>query len=206
MSSASVESIRSGLTCIDDWIAHESVQFSFDRTFDAAVDTMMSRLTGQVSLLGLGEPLHGGEQFLVLRNRLFQRLVEAHGFSGITLETNYSRARLVNAYISRHGPATYEAIEDNGFSYGSGRYAANRELVEWMRRYNSDPAHAVKLSFYGTLPSEQETTESPRQALEYSAGLSRIGRRRGRHAPHEHHPAALGCECRLGRVCRSHPQ
>ncbi len=36
-----------------------------------------------------------------------------------------------------------------------------------MKQYNSDPAHAVKLSFYGTLPSEQgETTESPRRALE----------------------------------------
>ena len=36
-----------------------------------------------------------------------------------------------------------------------------------MKRYNSDPAHAVKLSFYGTLPSEQEgTIESLWQALE----------------------------------------
>lgn len=102
----------------------------------------------------------------MLRNRLFQRLIEAHGFSAITLETNYARARLVDEYVSSRGPATYETVEDNGFSYGSGHYAANRELVEWMRRYNSDPQHAVKLSFYGTLASEQETTESPRHALE----------------------------------------
>jgi len=36
-----------------------------------------------------------------------------------------------------------------------------------MKRYNSDPAHAVKLRFYGTLPSQQGApTESPRRALE----------------------------------------
>jgi erythromycin esterase len=166
MSSSSAESIGAGFASVDDWIAHEAIPFSFDKNFDTAVDRMMSRLGDQVSLLGIGEPLHGGEEFLILRNRLFQRLVEAHGFSAITLETNYPRARLVDAYISGRGPATYEAIEDNGFSYGSGRYAANRELVDWMRRYNSDPAAHATLSVYGTLPSEQETTESPRHALD----------------------------------------
>ncbi|HKD20492.1 MAG TPA: erythromycin esterase family protein [Rhizomicrobium sp.] len=155
------------LASVDKWIAREAIPFSFDRNFDAAVDRMMQGLGDQVSLLGIGEALHGGEEFFVLRNRLFQRLVEAHGFSAITLETNDPRARLVDAYISGRGPADYEAIEDDGFSYGAGRYAANRELVEWMKRYNSDPAHSVKLNFYGTLPSPQGTPlESPRQALE----------------------------------------
>jgi erythromycin esterase-like protein len=168
MSLSSAESIMSAFTSVDEWIAHEAIPFSFDRTFDPAVDRIMSRLGDHVSLLGIGEPLHGGEEFLILRNRMFQRLVEGHGFSAITLETNYARARLVDAYVSGRGPATYDEIEANGFSYGSGRYAANRELVEWMRRYNADPLHAVKLRFYGTLPSEQETTESPREALEFT--------------------------------------
>jgi len=167
MSSSSAESTRSGFASVDDWIAHDAIPFSLDGNFDTAVDRMMSGLGDKVSLLGLGEPLHGGEEFLILRNRLFQRLVEAHGFSAITLETNYPCARLVDAYIAGRGPATYEAIEENGFSYGSGRYVANRELVGWMRRYNSEPAHA-RLSFYGTLPSQQETTESPRDALEFA--------------------------------------
>jgi erythromycin esterase len=161
------EQLLGRFASVDEWIAREAIPFSFDETFDTAVDRMMYALGDQVSLLGMGEPLHGGEDFLILRNRLFQRLVEAHGFSAITLEITDMRARLVNEYIAGRGPATYEDVQDSGFSYGSGLYAANRELVEWMKRYNSDPAHAVKLSFYGTLPSEQgETTESPRRALE----------------------------------------
>jgi len=152
---------------LDDWIAREAIPFSMDKGFGDAVDRMMSLLGDEVSLLGVGEALHGGEGFFALRNRLFQRLVEGHGFRAITLETNDMRARLVDGYISGRGPATYEEIEDQGFSYGSGLYAGNRELVEWMKGYNSDPAHEVKLRFYGTLPSQQGApTESPRHALE----------------------------------------
>lgn len=152
---------------IDEWIAREAASFTSEADFDAAADRMMSALGSTVSVLGLGEPLHGGDEFLVLRNRYFRRLVEAHRFSAITLEITDMRARLVNEYIGGRGPATYESIADTGFSYGSGHYAANRELVEWMKAYNDDPTHAVKLRFYGTLPSEQgDTIESPRRALD----------------------------------------
>jgi erythromycin esterase len=125
----------------DEWIAREAISFSSDADFDAAVDRMMASLDDQVSLLGFGEALHGGDEFLTLRNRFFQRLVDAHGYSAITLEISDTRARLVNDYISGRGPATYDEIQDSGFSYGAGLYVANRELVEWMKGYNSDPAH-----------------------------------------------------------------
>jgi erythromycin esterase-like protein len=36
-------------------------------------------------LLGFGEALHGREELLVLRNHLFHRLVEAHGYSAMPL-------------------------------------------------------------------------------------------------------------------------
>lgn len=159
--------LQAGVASIDEWIAREAISFSTGGDFNAAVDRMIALLGDGVSVLGFGEGLHGGDEFLTLRNRLFQRLVEAHGFTAITLEISDRRARLVEEYVAGRGPATYEAIQDDGFDYGAGRYAANRELVEWMKRYNADPAHPTKLSFYGTIPSEQgEKTESPRWALE----------------------------------------
>ncbi|MBX6316297.1 MAG: erythromycin esterase family protein [Isosphaeraceae bacterium] len=43
---------------------------------------------------------------------------------------------------------------------------ANRKLVEWMRHYNADPAHPIKLRFYGfDSPTEMTRTDSPRQLL-----------------------------------------
>jgi erythromycin esterase-like protein len=156
-----------GFASVDEWIARAAISYSSDSDFDAAVDRMMESLGDQISVLGFGEALHGGEEHVALRNRFFQRLVEAHGYSAITLEISDTRARLVDAYISGRGPATYEEIQDEGFDYGAGRYVANRELVEWLKRYNADPAHAVKINFYGTLPSNQgESTASPRRVLE----------------------------------------
>src|SRR6266700_844011 len=155
---------------LDDWIAHEAIPFSTDspRTSNAAVDKVIASLGDSVELLGFGEALHGGEDILILRNRLFQRLVEAHGYSTIAIESSFPRARFVNEYVAGRGQASYEAVQDTGFSHGFGRLDANRELVEWMRRYNADPSHRVKLQFYGfDSPTEMTGSDSPSHVLHF---------------------------------------
>ena len=114
----------------------EAIPFSVDssETFNASIDRVIASLDGSVELLGFGEALHGGEDILMLRNRLFQRLVETHGYSAIAIESSFPRARVVNDYVAGRGPASYEAVQETGFSHGFGRLEANRELVEWMRR------------------------------------------------------------------------
>src|SRR5579859_3907466 len=148
---------------LDDWIAHEAIPFSLDSRpdFNAAVDTVIGALGDSGALLGFGEALHGGKELLVLRNQLFQRLVEAHGYSAIAIESSFPRGPIVNGYVLGHGPASYEAVQDTGFSHGFGMFAANRELVEWMRHYNADPAHQRKLQFYGFDSPTDVTIESP---------------------------------------------
>ena len=155
---------------LDDWVLHEAIPFSVDssETFNASLDRFIASFDDSVELLGFGEALHGGEDILILRNRLFQRLVETHGYSAIAIESSFPRAHVVNEYISGRGPAAYEAVQDIGFSHGFGRLDANRELVEWMRRYNADTSHRVKLRFYGfDSPTEMTGTDSPGQALHF---------------------------------------
>lgn len=155
---------------LDEWIAREVLPFSVDspKTFNAAVDQVLGSPGDVVELLGFGEALHGGEDILILRNRLFQRLVEAHGYSAIAIESSFPRAHIVNEYVAGHGPASYGAVQDTGFSHGFGRLDANRELVEWMRQYNADPSHRVKLQFYGfDSPTEMMGSDSPRQVLRF---------------------------------------
>src|SRR5262249_56778174 len=83
---------------LDDWVAREAIPFSVDppEPFNAAVDQVIASLGDSVELLGFEEALHGGEDILILRNRLFQRLVEAHGYSAIALEGSFPRGRVVN--------------------------------------------------------------------------------------------------------------
>src|SRR6266851_1727820 len=155
---------------LDDWITHEAIPFSVEqpRTFSAAVDKVIASLGDSVELLGFGEALHGGEDMLILRNRLFQRLVGAHGYSAIAIESSFPRTHIVNEYVAGRGPASYEAVQDTGFSHGFGKLDANRELVEWMRAFNADPSHRVKLQFYGfDSPTEMIGTDSPSHVLHF---------------------------------------
>ena len=140
---------------LDQWVTRDSVQFSLEpgappsENFDTVVDTVVASLGEQVELLGLGESMHGDENILTLRNRLFKRLVSTHGYSAIAIETGFDAADPVNDYIMGRGPESYEALLDGGYGRAFGKLEANRDLVEWMRAYNADPAHPVKLRFYG---------------------------------------------------------
>ena len=120
---------------LDEWIKKEAIPFAVDaaESLNAAVDKVVSSLDGSVELLGFGEALHGGEDILLFRNRLFQRLVEAHGYCAIAIESSFPPGRAVDEYIAGRGPESFEAVRDTGFSHGFGRLGANRELVEWMR-------------------------------------------------------------------------
>ncbi len=155
---------------LNDWIAHEAIPFAIDApaTLHSAVDTIIAALGDTVELLGFGEALHGAEDMLILRNRLFERLVMAHGYRAIVIESSLPKARLVNDYIAGRGPDTYEAVQEAGFSHGFGRLESSRELIEWMRAYNADPAHPVKLRFYGCdIPTGAIGIASPREVLQF---------------------------------------
>src|SRR5581483_11664898 len=154
---------------IEDWIRADAIPFSLDsaETLNVAIDRVFGSLGERVLLLGFGEPLHSAEENLVLRNRLFQRLVEKHGFSAIALESSFPRGRLVNEYIAGRGAASYDDVKTEGFGQGFGALEANRELVEWMRKYNA--AHSAKLHFYGfDMPAATTPgITSPRGVLEF---------------------------------------
>lgn len=157
-------------TTLDQWIRQEAISFSADssETFKASIDKLMASLDDSEELLGFGEALHGGEDILILRNRLFQHVVEKHGYSAIAIESSFPRARVINEYIDGRGPVSYEEVQDTGFSHGFGQLEANRELVEWMRKYNADSSHQVKIRFYGfDSPTEMMYADSPRHLLHF---------------------------------------
>src|SRR3954471_19723872 len=158
---------------LEQWIEQEAIPFFTDSpaSFNAAVDRLLAALGEGVELLGFGEALHGAEQILALRNRLFQHLVQVHGYTAIAIESSFPRARIVNEFITGRGSMAaepYESIQETGFSHGFGGPLANRELVEWLKSFNLSPLSPVELQFYGfDSPTEMMATDSPRQLLEF---------------------------------------
>lgn len=126
---------------------------------------VMRLLAARPRLLALGEPTHGEDTLLDVRNDLFRQLVEEEGYGTVAIESDCVRALLVDAYVTS-GTGTLDEVMEHGFSHGFGASAANRELVRWMRAYNDGRPPSERLRFAGIDgPLEITGAESPRQAL-----------------------------------------
>ncbi|MBZ9645889.1 erythromycin esterase family protein [Streptomyces sp. PSKA30] len=135
---------------------------------DAAA--VMRLLPARPRLLALGEPTHGEDTLLDLRNELFRQLVEQEGYRTIAIESDCMMGLVVDDYVTS-GRGTLDEVMEQGISHGWGTSAANRELVRWMRAYNvradneGRPA-SERLRFAGfDGPLEITGAASPRQAL-----------------------------------------
>ncbi|MET8414593.1 erythromycin esterase family protein [Streptomyces sp. NPDC005134] len=131
---------------------------------------VMRLLPARPRLLALGEPTHGEDALLDLRNELFRQLVEQEGYRTIAIESDCMMGLVVDDYVTS-GTGTLDEVMEQGISHGWGTSAANRELVRWMRAYNvradndGRPA-SERLRFAGfDGPLEITHAASPRQSL-----------------------------------------
>ncbi|GGV79998.1 erythromycin esterase [Streptomyces gelaticus] len=130
---------------------------------DAAA--VMRLLPARPRVLALGEPTHGEDTLLELRNELFRQLVEQEGYRTITIESDCMMGRAVDDYVTS-GTGTLDDVMEHGFSHGWGAFAANRELVRWMRAHNDGRPESERVRFAGfDGPLEITAAASPRQAL-----------------------------------------
>lgn len=130
---------------------------------DAA--TVMGLLPARPRLLALGEPTHGEDVLLDLRNDLFRQLVEQERYRTITIESDCMMGLVVDDYVTT-GTGILDDVMERGFSHGFGASAANRELVRWMRAYNDGRPASERLRFAGfDGPLEITGAASPRPAL-----------------------------------------
>jgi erythromycin esterase-like protein len=154
---------------------------SFHRWFNDTVDGMTAGITDTVHvidpaavmgllparprLLALGEPTHGEDVLLELRNDLFRQLVEREGYRTIAIESDCMMGLVVDDHVTS-GTGILDDVMERGFSHGFGASAANRELVRWMRAYNDGRPASERLRFAGfDGPLEITGAASPRQAL-----------------------------------------
>ncbi|PRY02084.1 erythromycin esterase family protein [Allonocardiopsis opalescens] len=127
--------------------------------------SVMALLPGRPRLLALGEPTHGEDLLLDIRNGLFRQLVEREGYRTIAIESDCLRGLAVDDHLAS-GAGTLDEAMEHGFSHGFGACAANRELVRWMRAYNDGRPASERLRFAGfDGPLEITGAASPRQAL-----------------------------------------
>ncbi len=127
--------------------------------------TVMSLLPARPRLLALGEPTHGDDALLELRNDLFRQLVEQQGYRTIAIESDCLMGLVVDDYLTS-GTGTFDEVMERGFSHEWGAFPGNRELVRWMHAYNTGRPASERLRFAGfDGPLEITGAASPRQAV-----------------------------------------
>ena len=128
-------------------------------------ETVVGLLRSRPRVLALGEPTHGEDILLEVRNDLFRQLVEREGYRTIAIESDCLRALLVDDYVTT-GTGSLDEAMARGFSHEWGALPGNRELVRWMRGHNAERGPSERLRFVGIDgPLEITGAESPRAAL-----------------------------------------
>lgn len=143
-----------------------SLNRSFNDMFEVMTQDLQDFVNDAHELVGLGEPTHKEPAFARIRNELFARLA-ARGFRSIALETDRLTALAVNDFVQA-GAGTLDAAMSEGFTHGFGAFAANRELVAWMREYNEGREPEERLAFYGIDAPLEFSAPSPRRFLEHA--------------------------------------
>ncbi|WP_219461833.1 erythromycin esterase family protein [Nonomuraea rhizosphaerae] len=130
-----------------------------------ALAGFLRSLPARPRLLALGEPAHGVEDFLRLRNEFFRHLAEHEGYRSVAVESDCLKGLTVDAYVA-DGVGSLDEVMRDGFSPGFEGSAAGRELVRWMREHNQGLPAGERLRFAGfDGPLEMSGAASPRQAL-----------------------------------------
>lgn len=133
-----------------------------------ALGAFLRGLAGAPRLVGFGEPMHGEETFVELRNQAFRHLVEHEGYRSIAIESNCIRGTIVDAFIHGDPGFSLDHVMAQGFSHGFGGFAGNRELVRWMAEYNRARPRDERLRFTGfDAPVEITGADSPRETLSF---------------------------------------
>jgi erythromycin esterase len=148
MASLAVEARQTIDEPFEHWAAMHALVGMLEPGRDGTDLQRLAPIIGTARVVALGEPAHGAHEPLAFRNRLFQYLVEEHGFTAIAIESGLPESRRVQDFVAG-GQGDVGAIVHDNLSYNFGALGENVELVQWMRAYNADASHRRTLRFYG---------------------------------------------------------
>jgi erythromycin esterase len=102
---------------------------------------------GDAHVVFMGEATHGTREFFQFKHRMLEFLVEKMGFNIFAIEAYWPETLAVNEYVLTGKGDPVQALERLRFWIWDTEEVL--ALVQWMRTYNADPKHKVKVQFQG---------------------------------------------------------
>jgi erythromycin esterase len=129
-----------------DWLKANAIPFETTDPSKPLQDLdFLKSMVGNARVVALGGATLGTHEFIEMKHRILEYLVENMGFNTLVTGLGYPEADKLDAYI--HTDEGDAAILTKSLPEGSTQEVL--ALIEWMRSYNADPAHPRKISFKG---------------------------------------------------------
>ena len=107
----------------------------------------LAKVVGNARIVSLGEATHGTREFFQLKHRMLEYLVSELGFTVFAIEANWPESLAVDEYVATGKGDPGAAL--SGMYFWTWDTEEVLAMIEWMRKWNADPAHKKKIHFYG---------------------------------------------------------
>jgi erythromycin esterase len=99
-------------------------------------------------IVGLGEATHGTREFFQMKHRIFQYLVEHHNHKAFGFEADFAECIYLNNYVTK-GEGDLLNLMKTYMHFWTWRTEEVRELLEWMKNYNTGKNDEEKIHYFG---------------------------------------------------------
>jgi len=149
------EADQQPFTSFDEWARAGAVPIKTTQPGSGFEDLdILKEIVGDARVVALGESIHMAHEFIQMRHRIIEYLIEELGFTAVAQETGFSEAELVHKYVlgkieePKQWTEDPDQIDAEGYTWGFGKEKEQLALVRWMRNFNQKPG-ARKINFYG---------------------------------------------------------
>lgn len=114
-----------------------------------------NHIPANVSVLAIGEAVHGSREFQALKLSVLREMVEKQGYTAFALEADYSECADINRYLQSGEGKPEELVQKFSFPiYHTKEMAA---LLGWIQDWNRTAPEEKKVRFYGFDMQNPET-------------------------------------------------
>lgn len=130
------------------WLAANAIRLDTVEPGQGFADMQpLKKIIGKARIVSLGEATHGTREFFQLKHRMLEFLVNEMGFNLFAIEATMPESFDINEYVLTGKGDPAKALA--GIYFWTWDTEEVLEMIQWMRRYNTDPKHTRKVKFYG---------------------------------------------------------
>ena len=112
-------------------------------------------IPANVSVLAIGEAVHGSREFQALKLSVLREMVEKQGYTAFALEADYSECADINRYLQSGEGKPEELVQK--FSFPIYHTKGMAALLGWIQNWNRTASEEKKVRFYGFDMQNPET-------------------------------------------------